>query len=186
MSSPPEPPLLDSNPKERDSETPPFGSHPPFGQETSWLTDPPMLWIFKTVLGYSYQKEKLSPGRQKKYLQDRKLQLIIFRTLFFSSILNIHTYTCTPASDQLPGNWGALKSHLCVLVTQLCPTLCDPTNCSPPGSSVHGILQARILEWIAISFSRGSSWSRDQTPGLLHCREILYHLSYGKSKSRAS
>ena len=40
-----------------------------------------------------------------------------------------------------------------VLVTQSCPTLCDPMNCGPPGSSVHGILQARILEWVAISFS---------------------------------
>ena len=39
---------------------------------------------------------------------------------------------------------------------------CDPVNCSPPGSSVHGILQARILEWVAISFSRGSSSPRDQ------------------------
>ena len=36
---------------------------------------------------------------------------------------------------------------------QLCPTLCDPMDCSPPGSSVHGILQARTLEWVAISFS---------------------------------
>ena len=39
-----------------------------------------------------------------------------------------------------------------VLVTQLCPTLCDPIDCSPPGSSVHGIFQARILEWVAISY----------------------------------
>ena len=51
-----------------------------------------------------------------------------------------------------------------VLVTQLCLTLCDPMGCSPPGSSVHGILQARILEWVAISFSRGSSQPRDWTP----------------------
>ena len=42
-------------------------------------------------------------------------------------------------------------------VTQLCPTLCDPRDCSPPGSSVHGIFQARILEWVAISYSRRSS-----------------------------
>ena len=42
-------------------------------------------------------------------------------------------------------------------VAQSCPTLGDPRDCSPPGSSVHGILQARILEWVAISFSRGSS-----------------------------
>ena len=48
-------------------------------------------------------------------------------------------------------------------VAQLCPTLCDPMDCSLPGSSVHGILQARILEWVAISFSRGSSQHRDQT-----------------------
>ena len=44
-----------------------------------------------------------------------------------------------------------------VLVTQSCLTLCDLTDCSPPGSSVLGIFQARILEWVAISFSRGSS-----------------------------
>ncbi|XDC86430.1 hypothetical protein R6Z07F_017603 [Ovis aries] len=48
-------------------------------------------------------------------------------------------------------------------VTQSCPTLCDPVDCSPPGSSLHGILRARILEWVAISFSRGSSRPRDQT-----------------------
>ena len=48
-------------------------------------------------------------------------------------------------------------------VAQLCPTLCDPVDCSPPGSSIHGILQARILEWVAISFSRGSSRPRDGT-----------------------
>ena len=50
-----------------------------------------------------------------------------------------------------------------VLVAQLCPTLCDSTDCSPPGSSVHGILQARILEWVAMPFCRGSSQPRDQT-----------------------
>ena len=48
-------------------------------------------------------------------------------------------------------------------VTQSCLTLCDPMDCSPPGSSVHGVFQARILEWGAISFSRGSSQPRDQT-----------------------
>ena len=47
-----------------------------------------------------------------------------------------------------------------VLVTQSCPTLCDPMDCNPPGSSVHGILQARIFEWVAITFSRGSTWSK--------------------------
>ena len=46
---------------------------------------------------------------------------------------------------------------ICVLVAQSCLTLCDPMDCSPPGSSVHGVSQARILEWVPISFSRGSS-----------------------------
>ena len=49
-----------------------------------------------------------------------------------------------------------------VLVAQ-CPTLCDPVDYSPPSSSVHGILQARILKWVAISFSRRSSQPRNQT-----------------------
>ena len=49
-----------------------------------------------------------------------------------------------------------------VLVAQLCLTLCNPMNYSPPGSSVPGILQARILEWVAILFSRRSSWPRDR------------------------
>ena len=48
-------------------------------------------------------------------------------------------------------------------VAQSCPTLCNPMDCSPPGSSVHDISEARILEWVAISFSRGSSWTMDQT-----------------------
>ena len=48
-------------------------------------------------------------------------------------------------------------------VAQSCPTLCDPMDCSLPGSSVHGIFQAIVLEWIAISFSRGSSQPRDWT-----------------------
>ena len=59
-------------------------------------------------------------------------------------------------------------------VTQLCLTLCDPVDCSPPGSSVHGILQARILEWVAISFSRGSSRPRDQTCVFCISRQILF------------
>ena len=49
---------------------------------------------------------------------------------------------------------------VCVLVSHSCSTLCDPMNRSPPGSSVHGILQAGILEWVAIPFSKGFSWPR--------------------------
>ena len=58
-------------------------------------------------------------------------------------------------------------------VAQSCLTLCIPMD-----YTVHGILQARILKWVAYPFSRGSSGPRNQTGGLLHCRQILYQLSY--------
>ena len=58
-----------------------------------------------------------------------------------------------------PGQW--LSGSAACAQSRL--TLCDPTDCSPPGSSVHGILQARILEWVAMPFSRGSSHPRDWT-----------------------
>ena len=58
-----------------------------------------------------------------------------------------------------------------VKVTPLCPTLWDPMESSLPGSSVQGILQARILEWVAILFSRGSIPIQGLKLGLLHCRQ---------------
>ena len=77
----------------------------------------------------------------------------------------------------------SLYIYMCVCVcvcvcAQWYPHLCDPISCSPPGSSAHGIFQARILECIAISYSRGSSWLRDQTQDSgISCkdRKILYH-----------
>ena len=82
------------------------------------------------------------------------------------------------------------------LVSQLSLTLCDPMDCSPPGFSVHWILQARILEWVVVPFSRESSQPRDQTqvscfagrfytiwvtrkvPNLLLQREVFLHVSH--------
>ena len=63
------------------------------------------------------------------------------------------------------------------LVSKLCPSLCDPKDCSLPGSSIHGISQARILERLAISFSREPPHPRDQTRISWIERRILYHLS---------
>ena len=67
-------------------------------------------------------------------------------------------------------------------VTWSCPTLSDPMDCSSPGSSVHGILQARILQWVAMPSFRGSSQPRDRAqgsnPALWHHRQILYRLSH--------
>ena len=57
-----------------------------------------------------------------------------------------------------------ISGHVCAQSLQSCPTLCDPMDCSLPGSSVHGILLARIVEWVTMPSYRGSSSSRDQTP----------------------
>ena len=67
-----------------------------------------------------------------------------------------------------------------MLVTKSCLTLCDPLDCSPPGSDVHGILQARILEWVAIFFQETFP-IQGLNPGLPNCRQILYHLSHHES-----
>ena len=72
----------------------------------------------------------------------------------------------------------AKSFHVWAKSPQTCPTLCDPMDYSLPGSSVQGILQARILEWVAISSSRGSSQPRDQTYiSYVSCigRGVLYH-----------
>ena len=65
------------------------------------------------------------------------------------------------------------------VVAQSCPTLCNPMDCSLPGSSVHGIFQARVLEWGAIHFLlQGIFPTQESNPGLPHCRQTLYHLSH--------
>ena len=70
--------------------------------------------------------------------------------------------------------------NVCYMLSslQLCLTLCDTMNCSLPGLSVHGILQARTLEWVATPFSRGHSHPKDQTQiSYVSCigRQVLYH-----------
>ena len=90
-----------------------------------------------------------------------------------------------PAAPPPAVLWFLWRVCVCVcvcmcthLVDQSCSTLCDPVNCSLPGFSVCGILQARILEWVAVSSSRGSSRPRDQTlVSYVSCtgRQIIYH-----------
>ena len=74
-------------------------------------------------------------------------------------------------------NSAILLSEVKVSVSQSCQILCNSMDCNWPGSSVHRILQARILEWVAIVFSKGSSPPRD-VPGSPDCRQFLYHLSH--------
>ena len=72
------------------------------------------------------------------------------------------------------------NAQFVVVVQSLCPTLCNPRDCSPPGSFVHGISQARTREWVAIASSRGSSWIRAQTHTSCTGRWILSTESPGK------
>ena len=88
-----------------------------------------------------------------------------------------------PLSPALAGGFFTTEPqgkplHACVQNHFSGIRLCSPVDYSPPGSSVRGILQARILKWVAISFSMGSSQPRKWTPGLLPFRQILYPLSY--------
>ena len=84
--------------------------------------------------------------------------------------------TPSVSSNMASGSKSKILPPVKVLVAQSCPTLCDPMDCGLPGSSVRGILRARILEWVAMPFSRGSLQPKDWT--WLSCgRQILYHLS---------
>ena len=96
--------------------------------------------------------------------------------LYYSFKPNINPENCS----QVHIDVFCLKTSLCTCTTsvQLCPTLCKPMDCSPPGSSVHGVLQARILEWVAMPSSRGSYPPRDQTQvSYVSCtgKRVLYH-----------
>ena len=78
--------------------------------------------------------------------------------------------------------------HACVHA-QLCLTLCDPIDCNLPGSSVHGILQTRVLDWVAILSTRGSARPRDQTGvSCVSCigRQSLYHWATKKNLKMVS
>ena len=134
-------------------------------------------------------------------------------------LVDNHSYSWSLGSSERAFSVWRLSSPLCVCAKSLqsCPTLLNLRDCSPSGSSVHGILQARILEWVTMPSSKGFSQPRDRTQvshiaadslpseplgkpkntgvgslsllqgifltqesnqGLLHCRRILYQLSY--------
>ena len=81
----------------------------------------------------------------------------------------------TGFSDQLWLGGLLATSSYCCLVAEPCLTLCNPMHCSPPDSSLHGILQGGILEWVAISFFRGIFLTQGSKLCLLLGRRILYH-----------
>ena len=78
----------------------------------------------------------------------------------------------------MPGTVPYRSCTMSAKSLQSCPTLCNPMDCSLPGSSVKGILQARLPEWVVMPSSKGSSQPRDRTPGFPYYRWILYYLSH--------
>ena len=89
--------------------------------------------------------------------------------------VSVHHYISSEPSTVFWSSTSLMKVK--VLVAQLCLTLGDPMDCSLPDSSVHRILQARILEWVAMPFSRRSSWPRDKT-WVSYIQADFYHLSH--------
>ena len=123
-------------------------------------SSPPGFFVHGILLARKLEWVAISSFRGYSWLRDRicvsYVSCIGWQVFFLSLTLPgkpyTHIYMC-------------IHIYVCVhaKLLQSCPTLCDPMDYSAPGSSVHGILQARILEWVAMSFSRGSSWPGDQT-----------------------
>ena len=107
------------------------------------------------------------------------IDVFFIQRLSFLSSSNLDREASTPQRRVLivQMQWSEMK----VLVAQSCLTLCDPMDCSPPGPSVHGILQARILEWAAITLSRGSSQPRDRTQVSCTAVRLFTSLSHQRS-----
>ena len=99
--------------------------------------------------------------------------------LFSPQVMSDSLETPWTLEPQTPLSMGFPRlEYWKALVIQSCPILCDPMDYSPIGSSVHGIIQARILEWVSMPFSRGVFPNQGLNLGLLHYRQILYHLSH--------
>ena len=109
-----------------------------------------VLDIITLLLGF-YSKVKISES------------MFVYFVCYLNGTLEWVIVACTQFAIFWLGDQLAFLEVRWGEVTQSCPTLCNPVDCNLLGFSVHGILQARILEWIAISFSRGSSQPRDRT-----------------------
>ena len=111
--------------------------------------------------------ELVTNGSNLKKREKKIHSPLLFSTVLKKSFLNFPASNCYKYA--FPYFFSSITTGTCCLgcicaqLLQLHLTLCDPVNCSLPGYSVHRILQAKILEWVAMPFSRGSSWPRDQT-----------------------
>ena len=116
------------------------------------------------------------PSKQRFRITYNAIQTILCWYFHIDHCVISYTGKLLSLRDNYCGKWPSvnharksvhfqalLKSYCYCLVSKSCPTLCNPVDYSPPGSSVYGVLQAKILEWVTILFSRGSSPPRDQT-----------------------
>ena len=140
-------------------------------------------WRSNTVPGKPCGKKKKKKRIKRRILNNYEFLSFYFTftlyILYLGHFINIRRILCGHRFHFLSiscqdGRVGLIH-HMCVLISQSCPILWDQMDCSLPGSSVHGISQARILEWVAISSSRGSSWPRDQTHVPYTGTQILIH-----------
>ena len=145
----------------------------------------PLLWVFSF---WNFPSNFLSCGSSGRKNTGFLLESLLVTTRAWLRLDAIKTETQTGLfifSEKTSSQFfldGLSPVHLCVSVTQLCPILCDLMDHNPSSSSVHGILQARILEWATIPFSRGSSQPRDHTQ-VSWIADILYHSSHQGSPS---
>ena len=102
-----------------------------------------------------------------------KLIIIVTYSTMLSIYVHTHTHTHT-YHTHTPTHTHAMLG----LVAQLCPNLCDPMNCSPPGSSVHGDSPGKNTGAGCHALLQGIFPTQGSNPGLLHCRQIFYHLSH--------
>ena len=105
-------------------------------------------------------------------LKAASMQQCVLRFPFHLFLIQVNT----DENDLANGKMKVKVKWKCKLLS-LCLTLCDPMDCSLPSSSIRGFFQARMLEWVAISFSRGFFLTEGSNPGLVHGGQVLYHLT---------
>ena len=136
---------------------------------------------------YFINNKELGDGKLSNFVSFTDSKVFYF-ALFFDSLMKMYfTFIHdTVMQDIVSILKLSMKCDLCACINdQLCSILCDPIDCSPPGSSIHGILQAGILEWVPSSYSKRCSQPRDWTHvSCISCisRQILYHCTTWETK----
>ena len=130
--------------------------------ESLWTEEPGGAAVHRVAESDTAEAQHRPPFRTTEKIlrckSNKTFQIFMLKTVIKEDLNKWRNITCSWMEDNTVkvSNTPQIDT-LCVLVAQSCPTLCHPMDCSPPGSSIYGIFQVRILEWIAIFYSRGSS-----------------------------